>query len=285
MRGDAIASLSDEVLSRHILPLLPGVSLRDAAGSCRLWLRSLHATDAEVQRRARWVWTWQVVGGGARRHLHDPAVAIGGGDWHPGGVAVASLALTADVDVAWRIVLDLPGTGDLLLGVTRAPPSRDLAQLKSVQDDAVSAGCDYMMGRGSAPPSMFYGGRSPGCCVAPGMFCSGDGTGPRLDFRPRDCVRLTKLRRPGDWVEFQMQRGGLSARDFSGRSFQWSVRVRHGEVWLPTVAWTGSTAHLRLAPPEYFDAGSGTCGGKWDAYAGDLANFLCQESLPGVLAA
>lgn len=242
MNLDAAAALSDDVLGSQVFPFLPGVSLRSAAVSCKLWLRGLRCADAALRRRASWVWTWHSVGAGAQVCADDPAVAIGAGNWHPGGIAVANLSLTSEADVAWRVELESRATGDLLLGMTRGPPSKDLG-----------AGYEYIMGRGAAPPSMFYGGRSLRCCLS-----NGDSTGPRVDYVQEDQifvdVRMSRLRMPGQWVEFHLQRGTLRARDFAGGAFQWSVSVPDGEVWLPTVAWTGSRASLRLAPPEHFAA-------------------------------
>ena len=94
---------------------------------------------------------------------------------------------------------------------------------------------------------------------------------------------LAKLRHVGDWVEFSLLDGELSATDHTGHAHTWGMRDIHtgmrdihaymhayrhacihayrhahtwgmrvdeGEVWVPTLAWTGSKASVRLAPPE-----------------------------------
>ena len=61
---------------------------------------------------------------------------------------------------------------------------------------------------------------------------------------------LAKLRHVGDWVEFWLHDGQVRATDHAGRTHVWGMRVADGEVWVPTVAWTGSRASVRLAPPE-----------------------------------
>ena len=60
---------------------------------------------------------------------------------------------------------------------------------------------------------------------------------------------LTLARCPGDWVEFALVDGTLRATDYAGQTFVWGTRVAEGEVWVPTVAWTGSRASILLAPP------------------------------------
>ena len=52
-----------------------------------------------------------------------------------------------------------------------------------------------------------------------------------------------------DWVEFALVDGTLRATDYAGQTFVWGTRVAEGEVWVPTVAWTGSRASILLAPP------------------------------------
>ena len=60
---------------------------------------------------------------------------------------------------------------------------------------------------------------------------------------------LTLTRCAGDWVEFVLVDGTLRATDYAGQTFVWGTRVAEGEVWVPTVAWTGSRASILLAPP------------------------------------
>ena len=51
-------------------------------------------------------------------------------------------------------------------------------------------------------------------------------------------------------VEFALVDGTLRATDYAGHTFEWGTRVADGEIWVPTVAWTGSRASILLAPPS-----------------------------------
>ena len=102
---------------------------------------------------------------------------------------------------------------------------------------------------GLAPCSIFYGGRSRRCCFA---MPTANSSGPSIDMGHDGSSpgSLAKLRNQGDWVEFWLVGGTLRATDHAGRTHVWgSLRVRDGEIWVPTLAWTGSRARIRLAPP------------------------------------
>lgn len=105
-----------------------------------------------------------------------------------------------------------------------------------------------------APRSIFYGGRSRRCCFATPTVhrSSGGPSGPTIDTGRdgKSPATLARLRHVGDWVEFALRDGVLSATDHTGNSHVWGVRVQDGEIWVPTVAWTGSRASVRLAPPS-----------------------------------
>ena len=81
----------------------------------------------------------------------------------------------------------------------------------------------------------------------PTMHSSGPSIDPGVDGRSPS--QLAKLKRVGDWVEFSLVQGRLRATDHTGRTHVWGARVEDGEVWVPTLAWTGSRAGVRLAPP------------------------------------
>ena len=72
--------------------------------------------------------------------------------------------------------------------------------------------------------------------------------GPRIDHGPdqRSPGRLAKLRRVGDWVEFSVQGGVFRAIDHKHQEFLWDAQVAAGEIWVPTVAWTGTFSWLNL---------------------------------------
>ena len=141
---------------------------------------------------------------------------------------------------------DGPQLGDILLGITRdcgdALPAR------------LALGCNFLMGREDAPPSIMYGGGSCRC-----VYTRGDGSGPQIDQgRVADVAaagagrpgRLSKMLKVGDWVEFSLRGGVLHGRDCKGREFIWWRRVLPGEVWWPTVTWAGIRQwRVRIAPP------------------------------------
>ena len=104
-------------------------------------------------------------------------------------------------------------------------------------------------GGGVAPRSIFYGGRSRRCCFATPTAHS---SGPSIDTGPdgNSPGMLAKLRHVGDWVEFSLVGGQLRATDHAGKTHVWGMQVEEGEIWVPTVAWTGSRASIRLAPPQ-----------------------------------
>jgi hypothetical protein len=111
-----------------------------------------------------------------------------------------------------------------------------------------------------APRSIFYGGRSRRCCFATPTAhrASGGPSGPTIDTGRdgKSPATLAKLRKVGDWVEFALRDGVLSATDHTGHSHAWGARVEDGEIWVPTVAWTGSRTSVRLAPPALSETGA-----------------------------
>jgi len=129
----------------------------------------------------------------------------------------------------------------LLLGLSRCCSELPADQLQ----ERLDRGYSYIMGRDSGPPSMFYGGCNLCCC-----YSLGDGQGPRTDYGtssgPDVGGRLAKLRDAGDWVEFRVQDGTVSAQDYAGGAFQWNARLGTDERWQPAVAWTGSKAPVRV---------------------------------------
>ncbi|CAK0892836.1 unnamed protein product [Prorocentrum cordatum] len=280
--------LSEELLSLRVYALLAGAELRRASQSCRRWLGGLRAAPRVVQERARWRWRWSRASSHALIHGDDACAVRGGGGWHPGAVAIADLRLTADSEAAWRV--DSTGAGEAasqeameegyayIMGRNDAPADRAkerctlTARRPQVHSGHVSGvqtasrpGGELMRARAWVPEgpleawfddpqaSMFYGGRSLRCC-----FSTGDSSGPRIDYVQADGrlvdACLSRLRHVGDWVEFHLSAGVLSAVDFKGHTFVWSGRLPAGTAWYPTLAWTGSSAVLCLTYPEHFAA-------------------------------
>ena len=50
-----------------------------------------------------------------------------------------------------------------------------------------------------------------------------------------------RLQHVGDWVEFWLEDGEVSATDHAGGEFVWNARVDDDQTWVPTVAWTGKS--------------------------------------------
>ena len=273
------AQLTEDVLGR-IFALLPAYSLRAAAASNSAWCHALRRASELIRRRASWQHHWTAASTGASIGRADSAVCTGGGTWSPGGVALAStLQLSRAQRSAFRLVVDEYAPGDLLMGITlqRSETASQLGSSSSEtspmitdDDDEVTSsllemGYNYIMGRrldakgeiqmspGSggvlAPRSIFYGGRSRRCVFANPSAMS---VGPSIDMGPdgNSPGMLAKLRRIGDWVEFSLVDGQLRATDYTGHTHVWGVEVGDGETWVPTMAWTGSRASIRLAPPE-----------------------------------
>ena len=238
--------LNDWILAQMVYPLLDATSLRVCRTGCRAWAAATRLAPPQVVVAQRWRGCWSAVGAGATVDAHDRSLALGSGGWHPGGAAVAQLKLTAERDVAWRFLLEGPSAGpqlgDILLGI-----SRDCGGGRAAK---MGLGCNFIMGRSDAPPSIFYGGGSCRC-----VYSLGDGTGPKIDDG-RDASgpgRLSKMRRVGNWVEFSLRGGVLRGRDFRGRTFVWQRELPPGEVWWPTVAWAGTrTWRVRIAPAASF---------------------------------
>ena len=275
------AALPEDALS-NIYALLPAYSLRAAAAVNAAWCHALWRAPVPVRQRASWRHHWTRAGGGASIGFGaDSAVCTGDGTWH-GGVALAStLRLSSAQDSGFRLVVEAAAPGDLLMGITLHPEAATPAASADGGSGGVGGGggpggptplemgYNYMMGRrcdadgsiqtsalaapggggGVAPRSIFYGGRSRRCCFATPTAHS---SGPSIDMGRdgRSPATLAKLRRVGDWVEFSLAEGSLSATDHAGHTHAWGTRVADGEVWVPTVAWTGSRAAVRLAPPE-----------------------------------
>jgi len=234
--------LPAEFFGSQICPFLNSAALRYLAQVCHSLCLNLRNAPETIRRQANNMVCWSGFGGGSKAELCDAAVASGGGTWHPGGVAVANLPLRNISSTSFRFVLERPcASGDLLLAITRC--SEDSGQV--ALQDALDTGYCFIMGRELAPTSIFYGGRSLSCC-----YSVGNQEGPRIDYGPLPGIqrggRLKKLRALGDWVEFQLSNGMVQAQDFSGCTFQWGSRLSEGELWKPTVAWTGSRAGIRI---------------------------------------
>ena len=231
-----------------------------------------------IRRRACWRHEWTSVGAGAVIQRADSAVCAGDGSWHPGGVALASaLQLSRAQDYSgFRLIIDTASGRDLLMGITEQPgvqptTSGDVGEGTAEGTPILKMGYHYIMGRrlgadgevrvdgsgglGMAPRSIFYGGRSRRCCFAPPTMQAGvsiQPSGPSIDMGANSASpgKLAKLRNVGDWVEFSLFDGQLRATDYTGQTHVWGARMGHGQIWVPTVAWTGSRASVRLGPPE-----------------------------------
>jgi len=236
-------ALPAELFGSQICPFLYSAALRYLARVCPAFCLALRHAPEEIRRRGNNLVCWSEFGGGSQVELCDAAVALGGGTWHPGGVAVADLPLRDRSSISFRFVLERPcASGDLLLGITRCFEDSSQIALQA----ALDTGYCFIMGRELAPASIFFGGRSLRCC-----YSIGNGEGPRIDYGPRPRIlrggRLMKLRALGDWVEFQVLDGMVQAHDNSGYTFQWGARLSEGELWKPTVAWTGSRVAIRIS--------------------------------------
>ena len=261
------AGLHEDALDT-IYALLSSCSLRAAAATNSAWCRALRRSPQHVRRRASWPHEWTLAGAGALIQHKDGAVCAGDGTWE-GGVALAStLKLSRAHASGFRLVIEVAAPGDLLMGITRYQPEVDgiVGAGDGVEElSLLDMRYHYIMGRRidangdarldggdagrAAPRSIFYGGRSRRCCFAtptlqysgPSIDMGHDGSSPG---------KLAKLKHVGDWVEFSLSAGRLCATDHTGHSFLWGTQVGEGELWVPTMAWTGSRASVRLAPPE-----------------------------------
>lgn len=237
----ALIELPADAIGRQLLPCLHAASLRNLALCCRQLLRLLRAMP-EQSARARDLICWCAVGAGASVDAKDVAVATGAGNWHPGGVALAQLQLTAVAHLCVRFQLETGyAKGDLILGLTQCVPTMSADELQ----EGLDQGYSFIMGRELGPPSIFYGGRSLRCC-----YSLGDDKGPRIDYGtsegPQVGTCLARLRHVGDWVDFQVKEGVVFARDFAGGTFKWHAQISPGEIWQPALAWTGSDASVRV---------------------------------------
>jgi len=242
------AIVGSGVVGHMVFANLRAADLRSAAAACGALQQELQRAPHDVRWCAQSLVRWSACGGGAHVDERDPAVVIGGGTWHPGGVAVADLRLTNAWRGAWRFVLERGARrGDLLFGITRVDAGKSSLEL----EEALATGYGFIMGRKLAPASIFFGGYSMRCCAS-----RGDGQGPVVDYGPvagpQMDYQMSPLRAAGDWVEFRLDEGTLRARDSGGRGFLWAAKLTAGEVWRPTVAWSGSSAAVRivLCPSE-----------------------------------
>ena len=264
------AGLPEDALI-SIYMLLPAYSLRAAAASNTAWHRALQQAPRLVRWRAGWLHHWTLAGAGACIQSTDAAVCAGDGSWTPCGVALATtLHMSTAQDSGFRLVVEDAAPGDLLMGITLFQPGVGDDGATPRLEELLEMGYHYIMGRridadgeiqtspsgsqpggegGLAPCSIFYGGRSRRCCFA---MPTANSSGPSIDMGHDGSSpgSLAKLRNQGDWVEFWLVGGTLRATDHAGRTHVWgSLRVRDGEIWVPTLAWTGSRARIRLAAP------------------------------------
>jgi hypothetical protein len=275
------ADMPEDALS-SIYALLPAYSLRAAAATNSAWCRALRQAPQHIRRRASWMHHWTVASTGASIWCADSAVCTGDGTWSPGGVALATtLQLSRAQTSGFRLVVEDAAPGDLLMGITLLHPEAATPVASSsggsgatgvaaVDNDVATSsllemGYNFIMGRGLdangdiqmspghggvlAPRSIFYGGRSRRCVFA---NPSATNIGPSIDMGPDGSSpgMLAKLRHVGDFVEFSLVDGQLRATDHTGHTHTWGVELEAGEFWVPTMAWTGSRASIRLAPPE-----------------------------------
>ena len=250
-----------------IYTFLPSYSLRAAAATNKCWSHALRQAPLPVRQRAAWRHRWTRVGAGASLQHPDSCVCTCDGTWSPGGVVLSTtLRLSLGRDAGFRLVVEDVAPGDLLMGITLHRPDDDEG-LRVRHQRLIDTGYHYIMGRHLeadgdiqlsphpagdacrvATRSIFYGGRSRRCVFAtPTENSCGLAIDAGADGRSPD--RLAKLRRVGDWVEFALVGGVLRATDYTGKAFVWGTRVEEGEIWVPTLAWTGSRASIRLAPP------------------------------------
>eukprot|EP00404_Azadinium_spinosum_P005666 CAMPEP_0180439514 /NCGR_PEP_ID=MMETSP1036_2-20121128/12629_1 /TAXON_ID=632150 /ORGANISM="Azadinium spinosum, Strain 3D9" /LENGTH=254 /DNA_ID=CAMNT_0022445659 /DNA_START=55 /DNA_END=815 /DNA_ORIENTATION=+ len=189
----------DEVLGHRVFPLLHTTELCACLPTCKRWLLAFRHGPEEVQRIAAWAGRWLCAGGASSLDpSEDPRVAFFDGRGRDGAAVIANLRLTAGTDAAWRVTVESAEVkGDLLLGLTRrsssAPPEVAAKEEAGNSAALLSMGYRFIMGRESAPPSMFCGGRGACCC-----FTLGDGSGPRIDYvldqeQAMECY-LSKLR-------------------------------------------------------------------------------------------
>jgi len=225
----------------QIYSCLYATELKHMANASKFTHTALESAPNHVQRRLQNALHWCHVGAGARICKRDISIAFNTGTWHPGGVAIADLQITSHSDVSFRFEVAHRGTkgGDLLFGLTK----RKTALPDDVFLASLETGYEYILGRESAPASMFISSGSVRQCC----FSRGDGTGPMIDNRLGSAtVQISKLSLAGQWIEFHCRAGLITAIDFKGKPFQWNSSISEKEVWQPTFAWTGSTASIRI---------------------------------------
>lgn len=229
-------------VSPCVLACLHPADLKCFGNACRFMCHMLLDAPSDIRWRLRNALHWRLVGADAKICQHDHAVAFCSGSWHPGGVAIADLNLTSDWYGSFRFEMEAVGKlrGDLLVGITK----HSSTSCQGLSQKLLGMGYEYILGRKFAPASIFVGGGQFLCCHS-----FGDGTGPRPDYGPAEgqagCF-LSGFSRAGHWVEFECKGGKISAKDFTGKQFEWGARIGKKESWRPTVAWTGNSALIRV---------------------------------------
>merc|ERR1711871_1439271 len=99
-----IALLPFDVLS-PLFSFLHSAAIRHFA-TCSPGVASALERTPSDRLRACLLVRWYIFGGGAHVDERDLAVAIGDGQWCPGGVAVADLSVHATSDIAFRFIID-----------------------------------------------------------------------------------------------------------------------------------------------------------------------------------
>lgn len=213
-------------------------------GDAAVFLRSaLHNASDEVKWRLAHLIRWCRAGGGAQICAFDTSVAFNDGNWYPGGVALADLQITLESNLTFRLEVSstVMSLGDVLVGLTR----RVSTASKVESAPAFESGFEYILGRGSAPASIFVGYGYAGQCWS----SHGDGNGPFPD-NSSECASsdTPQLRCKGEWLEFQCIAGAVSAKHSSGNFFSWNTKIDKGEIWQPTLAWMGrgNVASIRI---------------------------------------
>lgn len=213
-------------------------NLADAANSLRSGLKD--ASD-EVKWLLENMMRWSRIDAGAQICEQDPAVAFGDGKWYPGGIALADLQITLESNLTFRLEVtsSAKSTGDVLAGLTK----RDARATNDESIAAFESGFEYILGKGLSPASIFVGLGYVSQC----WFSEGDGSGPRPDtLAAGETSEMPHLRCEGEWLEFQCSAGVISAKHSSGSYFHWDTKIKKDETWQPTVAWSGSTASIRI---------------------------------------
>jgi len=212
--------------------------LGDAASRMK---SALENTSDDVKWRLQNIVRWCHSGGEAQICKRDASVAFSCGGWYPGGVALADLRITSDCNLSFRFEVTFPGTParDVMIGLTQCTDGTSWDKCQAAMD----TGYEYIMGRGPAPASIFIGGGSVAQCC----FSSGDSSGPRVDSLSEGAgLECTGMYCIGQWIHFCCTAGVITATDDSGNFFQWSTKIKEGEIWQPAFAWSGSSTSIRI---------------------------------------